>query len=59
VIVMITETARSAATWARHTRQKVAKQKQRRGGGLDFAGNETKAVQDMFHHERSTAYSGG
>lgn len=53
VIVMLRQRVSSARTWARQQRLKQARKKKR---GLDFGGNEAKAVHDSFHHERSMAF---
>ena len=62
-IKLLTQQVRSARTWMN---QHNAKQKKKKGrkirGGIDARGGgkteESKAVFDMMHHERSTAYSG-
>lgn len=61
-IILLTQKVRSARTWMKHHN---AKQKKKIGrkvkGGIDAGGGKTqesKAVFDMMHHERSTAYSG-
>ncbi|GEM_PF-556020 len=50
-IILLRQRAHSARTWAKQERLKQARK--RRKYGLDFADNETKAVHDSFHHERS------
>lgn len=55
-ILLLLEKVRSARTWYRVQHQK--KQRQQHGFVLDFSGNETKAVHDMSHHERSNAFVG-
>lgn len=54
-IMLLRQHVRSATTWAN---QMQAKKKKRKGPGLDFKQNETKAVHDTMHHERSNAFSG-
>ena len=62
-ILLLRQRVKSAATWARQVSAKSAK-KRRHGKfstGVDMSGNsfeETSAIFDTMHHERSTAYSG-
>lgn len=63
VIILLTKRVRSARTWMQQQAQANKKKKQQRkvrGGVLAGPGktNEAKAVFDMMHHERSSAYSG-
>jgi hypothetical protein len=54
LIIMLRQRVHSARTWARQQSMKQAKK--RRKYGLNFAGNEAKAVHDSFHHERSMSF---
>lgn len=63
-ILLFREKVRSARTWARQMNAKSAKKKRRSkfGAGIDITGNsyeQTTAVFDTMHHERSNAYAGG
>lgn len=58
-IMLLRQKIKSASTWATQMHGK-SKKKQRMGmmiGGQDH--EKTSTIQDMMHHERSTAYSGG
>jgi len=62
-IILLTQKVRSARTWMK---QQQSKQKQMQArkikGGIAIGSGKTqesKAVFDMMHHERSNAYSGG
>lgn len=57
-IMLLRQHVRSATTWANQMQAKSSKKKKRKGPALDFNTNETKAVHDTMHHERSNAFSG-
>jgi hypothetical protein len=62
-IVLLRQHVRSANTWATQMHTKGQKKKNRKATtGMSIAGlahEKTSTVQNMQHHERSTAYSGG
>ena len=63
VIILLTKRVQNARTWMQQQAQVNKKKKQQRkirGGILAGPGKtqETRAVFDMMHHERSSAYSG-
>lgn len=62
LIMLFRKQIRSGPLWkhtTNHYQSKKSKAKKRKkGGGLNFSGNESKAVHDTMHHERSTVYSG-
>ncbi|HEX7017330.1 MAG TPA: DUF5660 family protein [Patescibacteria group bacterium] len=59
-IMLLRQHVRSATTWANQmTAKNSKKKKKKKGPSLDFGRNETKAVHDTMHHERSNAFSGG
>lgn len=59
-IRLLTQKVKSARTWMQQQNSKKARSRKIRGGVmLDGGGaQESKAVFDMMHHERSNAYSG-
>lgn len=63
LIMLLRQRVRSARTWAKQMNAKASKKK-RRGkfsAGIDMSGKgaeQSAAVFDTMHHERSTAYSG-
>ncbi len=62
-IMLLTQKVKSARTWMnqQQSKQKQMKARKIRGGVAIGSGGaqESKAVFDMMHHERSNAYSGG
>ncbi len=62
LIKLMRQQINSARTWATQLNGKKRKKAQKGGAGMmiDGAAHEkTSTVQDMMHHERSNAYSGG
>lgn len=62
-IMLLRQRVKSAQTWARQMNAKSAKRKRhgKFSTGVDMSGNsfeQTAAIFDTMHHERSTAYSG-
>jgi hypothetical protein len=59
-IMLLRQKIKSASTWATQMHSKKKKRKGAPGMMISGQGYEkTSTVQDMMHHERSTAYSGG
>lgn len=54
-IMLLRQQIKSASTWT----SQMHKKKKKKGPGSAFVQQSTKAVHDMMHHERSTAFSGG
>lgn len=59
-IILLTQQVRSTQTWMQQHQAKAKKKKRKVHGGVIMEGGkaESKAVFDMMHHERSSAYSG-
>ncbi len=58
-IMMLRAKVRSARTWAKQAAAKKQKQKNLKGGGIDFKGAESKTVHNiMDNSELNNAYSG-
>lgn len=58
-IMLLRQKIKSARTWSQQMHAKSKKKKKRQGPGMPGGAQETKAVHDMMHHERSNAFSGG
>lgn len=58
-IMLLRQKVRSAQTWANQSKAYSKKKKMKKGPGAMFAPQETKAVHDMMHHERSNAFNAG
>lgn len=57
-IMLLRQKVKSAKTWAQQSNSRKKKMAKRRGGGMVVNTQETKFVQDIMHHEKSTAYTG-
>lgn len=62
LIMLLRQKISSAKTWATQLNGKKSKKRSKLGPGLQVGGQDyekTSTIQDMMHHERSNAYSGG
>jgi hypothetical protein len=59
LIMLMRQRVQSARTWAQQSQSYNKKKKKKKGPGAMFGAQETKAVHDMMHHERSTAFNAG